>query len=161
MRKIILLILGILLVNLFFFSFWNITGFSIEELVVEREEGFVTKVIDGDTIVINGESVRLLSMDTAERGEPCYSEAKKRLETLVLNKEVLLEKEGRDRDQYKRLLRHVFIQQNGTIIHVNLLLVQEGLATARFYEDEKYRKEILAAEKHARENSIGCKWITA
>ncbi|GAG14785.1 unnamed protein product, partial [marine sediment metagenome] len=32
----------------------------------------VTRIIDGDTVIIEGESVRLLGMDTDERGEPCY-----------------------------------------------------------------------------------------
>ena len=38
-------------------------------------------------------------------------------------------------------------------------LVKEGLAIARFSpENVKYKKEIIDAEKYARENNIGCKW---
>ncbi|MFH1359259.1 MAG: thermonuclease family protein [archaeon] len=122
------------------------------------ETGFVSKVIDGDTVVIDGESVRLLGMDTDERGEPCYSEAKKRLEELVLNKEVNLEKDGEDRDQYDRRLRWIFIEIDARSINVDLLLVEEGLAIARFYDNKKYKEEIIKAEQEARENKIGCKW---
>lgn len=118
------------------------------------EEGFVGKVIDGDTVVINGESVRLLGIDANERGEDCYVEAKKKLEELVLNKNVKLEKDVKDKDQYKRYLRYIFI--NNT--NINLQMVEEGLAIARFYEDRKYQKEILDSEKKARENKFGCKW---
>ena len=65
----------------------KITGSTIV-----REVRVVTKVIDGDTIVINGgKSVRLLDIDTDESGEDCYDQAKTRLEELVLNKEVYLE----------------------------------------------------------------------
>jgi len=134
------------------------TGKSVFEGFAEKENGFVSKVIDGDTVVVNGESVRLLGIDANERGEECYKEAKVRLEELVLNKEVLLEKDVRDKDQYKRLLRFIFIEVNGEEINVNLKLVEEGLAIARFYEDKKYREKILEAEREARAERRGCKW---
>ena len=61
----------------------------------------VTKVIDGDTFLIEGGySVRILGIDADERGHPCYELAKKRLEELILNKEVRLEKGKEDLDQY-------------------------------------------------------------
>jgi len=47
----------------------------------------VTKIIDGDTVLIEGGySVRLLGIDADERGNPCYGIAKERLEGMVLNK---------------------------------------------------------------------------
>lgn len=118
------------------------------------ETGFVGKVIDGDTVVVDGESVRLLGIDADEKGYDCYKASKIRLEELVLNKEVVLERDVRDKDQYKRKLRWLFIDDK----NVNLLLVEEGLAIARFYEDKKYKKEILEAEKKARAERVGCKW---
>ncbi len=130
-----------------------------EKSSIESETGFVSKVIDGDTVIINGQSVRLLGMDTDERGEKCYKEAKERLEEFVLNKKVELEKDVRNKDQYDRLLRWIFIEdENGKKISINLVMVEEGLAIARFYEDKKYKKEVLEAEKEARANKIGCKW---
>ena len=119
------------------------------------EEGFVTKIIDGDTIIIGGESVRLLGIDADESGYPCYNSAKKRIEELVLNKQVRLEEDGEDKDQYKRYLRYIFLDNK----NINLQLVEEGLAVARFSpQNTKYKQEILNAEKQARENGIGCKW---
>jgi micrococcal nuclease len=115
----------------------------------------VTKIIDGDTVIVEGENVRLLGMDTDERGYPCYSSAKERLEELVLNKEVRLEKDQTDKDQYQRHLRYIFLDDE----NINLKLVEEGLAVARFYpEDTKYKNEIINAETQARENKRGCKW---
>jgi len=115
----------------------------------------VTKIIDGDTIIVEGENVRLLGMDTDERGYPCYNTAKERLEELILNKEVRLEKDQTNKDQYQRYLRYIFLDDK----NINLKMVEEGFAVARFYpEDVKYKNEIINAETQARENNNGCKW---
>ena len=115
-----------------------------------------TKIIDGDTFIIEGgASVRILGIDADERGYPCYDAAKNRLEELILNKEVKLEKGTEDLDQYCRYLRYIFLDDR----NISLELVKEGLAVARFSpEDVKYREEITQAEKEAKESKIGCKW---
>lgn len=129
-----------------------ISGNSFIE--IKSEKVFVTKIIDGDTIVANGEHIRLLGMDADERGYECYKEAKKRLEELILNKEVILEKDQTDKDQYGRMLRYIILDNE----NINILMVKEGLAVARFYKDRKYEKEILSAETYSRNQEIGCKW---
>lgn len=115
-----------------------------------------TKVIDGDTFLIEGGySVRILGIDADERGYPCYDAAKDRLEELILNKGIKLEKGNEDLDQYCRYLRYVFADNQ----NISLELVKGGLAIARFSpEDVKYREEIAQTEKEAKENKIGCKW---
>jgi len=160
-KKILLFVLIILVFGNLFFVINYLKPNFIGEVILENSgdfEGiqFVSRVIDGDTVVINGESVRLLGIDTDERGGDCYQEAKKRLEELILNKEVRLESDERDKDRYSRYLRHLFIGEE----NINLKLVEEGLAIARFYEDKKYRGEILDAEKKARANKKGCKWVS-
>lgn len=122
-----------------------------------RSEVLATKIIDGDTLIVEGGfNVRLLGIDADEAGYPCYAQAKKRLEELILNKEIKLEKDITDVDQYKRCLRYVFLGEQD----VGLELVKEGLAIARFYEpDVKYKEEITLAEKTAMKNKIGCKWF--
>jgi micrococcal nuclease len=119
----------------------------------------VTKVIDGDTVIVEGgASVRLLGIDADEKSYPCYDAAKNRLEELVLSKEVKLEKDQSDQDQYQRYLRYLFIDSQ----NVNLELVNEGLAIARFSpENQKYKEEIQKAEKEAKEKKIGCKWSSS
>jgi len=116
----------------------------------------VTKIIDGDTFLMEGGySVRILGIDADERGHRCYEAAKNRLEELILNKEVRLEKGKEDLDQYCRYLRYVFLDDK----NISLELVKEGLVVARFSpEDVKYREEIAQAEKEAKDNKIGCKW---
>ena len=125
-------------------------------LLPDGAKRLVTKVIDGDTFLIEGGySVRILGIDADEKGYPCYKAAKKRLEELVLNKEVRLERGKEDLDQYCRYLRYVFVNNK----NVSLELVREGLAVARFSpEDVKYQEEIEKAEREAKENKIGCKW---
>ncbi len=119
-------------------------------------EVIVTKIIDGDTIVVEGgEHIRLLGIDADESGYSCYGPAKTRLEEIVLSRKVRLEKDETDVDQYGRCLRYIFLDDQ----NIGLQLVEEGLAVARFYEpDVKYKDEIVEAEKQAIENEIGCKW---
>src|SRR3989344_8143389 len=116
----------------------------------------ITKVIDGDTVIVEGGySVRLSGIDADEKGHQCYDEAKYRLEKLVLHKNIMLEKEKIELDKYKRCLATVFIENE----NINLKLVKEGLVVAKFYGSElKYENEIIAAEKYASENNVGCKW---
>ena len=119
-------------------------------------ETIVTKVIDGDTVIVEGGyHIRLLGIDADERGYPCYEAAKEGLEKLVLNKKVRLEKDKTDVDKYQRCLRYIFVGDK----NVDMELVKQGLAVARFYKpDIKYQKEIQRAEKEAIEDKIGCKW---
>jgi len=158
MRKVIesRVFLAIVLA-VFVIGFFHLTSVYIGLITGSvGEQKLVTKVVDGDTVVIEGgDSVRLLGMDADERGDPCYESAKQRLEELVLNKEVYLESDGDDKDQYGRYLRYLILDSE----NINLRLVKEGLVIARFYpENVKYREEIVAAEKEAIENRIGCKW---
>lgn len=116
----------------------------------------VTRVIDGDTVELNtGERVRLILIDAPESGEECYKEAKSRLEQLVLNKEVRLEKDVSETDRYGRLLRYVYVGST----FVNYQLVREGLAYASPYPpDIKYKVQIEEAQKLAEEEAVGCLW---
>lgn len=119
------------------------------------EKKIVTKIIDGDTIIVEGgETIRLLGMDCDERGRECYTDAKKRIDELLLNKEVTLESDSEDKDIYGRSLRYIFLNNE----NINAKLVEEGYCVARFPEESKYKKEIVNAEKLAIENKIGCKW---
>jgi micrococcal nuclease len=150
MKKIL-----IILILLFIFSsYLLVENFKFINKETNGDRVFVTKIIDGDTILANGEHIRLLGIDADEKGYECYNEAKKRLEELILNKEVILEKDITEKDQYGRLLRYILLDEK----NINILIVEEGLAVARFYKERKYENEILNAEKEARTNKVGCKW---
>jgi micrococcal nuclease len=115
----------------------------------------VTRVIDGDTIVVEGgERVRLLDIDTPERGQPCSTNATKRLGELIDGKEITLISGKENRDVYDRLLRYVFL--NDTF--VNLVLVREGWANLYIVnKDQRYYDSLLEAEQAAKRENL-CVW---
>ena len=120
---------------------------------VEYEEAVVTRVIDGDTIEIEGgERVRYIGIDTPEVGEPYYQEATEANRNLVEGKRVRLEKDVDDRDEYGRLLRYVWIYHT----MVNAELVRLGYAYSYSYRPNiRYQEYILQVEKEAREQKRG------
>ncbi|GAA1803251.1 thermonuclease family protein [Nesterenkonia flava] len=95
----------------------------------------VTRVIDGDTLELaDGERVRLLGIDSPERGECHFDTASARMSELVLGQSVTLTRAGEDRDRYDRLLRYVDV--DGT--DAGLTLIQEGLAISRYDSRDGY-----------------------
>lgn len=96
----------------------------------------VTKVVDGDTIKVPGATVRLIGVDTPERGQCGYRPAKDRVQSLVGGRDVVLTAvKGRDdHDRYGRLLRYVSV--GGA--DVGLTLIQEGLGIARYDSRDGY-----------------------
>lgn len=75
-----------------------------EETEKQKDYFLVTRVIDGDTIEIEGgERVRFICINTPETGEYIYLEAKNFVTDILLYKEVKLVKDVTDRDKYGRL----------------------------------------------------------
>src|SRR3989344_4886614 len=70
---------------------------------------------------LNKSHVRLLGINSPEKGELYYDEAEKFLEGLILNKTIKLEKGREDKDKYGRLLRYIFINDK----NINLKIVEE------------------------------------
>ena len=128
MKKRKQIILLVFLILLFFTINYNFLDKQLENFLTDYETGIVERVIDGDTIVINGSSVRLLGINTPERGERFYDEAKEFLEELVLNKTIKL-KFGKERhDKYKRTLAYIFLNEK----NINLKLIEEGFGNFYF-----------------------------
>ena len=116
----------------------------------------VTRVIDGDTIVIEGGyRVRYIGIDTPEIHpvpEPYGIEAWQANRILVEGKIVRLEIDVSQTDRYGRLLRYVFV--NDTF--VNAELVKRGLARAKAYPpDTKYQDHLEKLEIEARQVGRG------
>lgn len=135
-----------------------------ENLILERNKGYeeegeagiVTRVIDGDTIVVllNGveEKVRLIGIDTPERGRPYFEEARQKTAELALGKRVRLQKDVSERDRYGRLLRYVYVGS----LFLNAELVKQGYAMVYTYPpDVKHAELFLKLQKEAREAGRG------
>jgi len=119
----------------------------------QMEQALVVRVIDGDTIELqDGSRVRYLGIDTPETGEPYYSEATARNKELVEGKVVNLQKGKRDRDEYDRLLRYVYVDG----VFVNAELVAQGYAMAYIFDpDERYSQVLVQLEQYAKLRNIG------
>lgn len=133
-----------------------------EEIV--REQYLVTRVIDGDTLVIdmNGEEerLRIIGIDTPESVRPntpveCLSlEAGEYTKSMLENEYIETEYDDTqgNRDKYDRLLRHVFIDD----INFGEKIIQDGYAYEYTYDmPYTYQREYVEAERYARENEVG------
>ncbi len=119
----------------------------------------VIKVVDGDTIAIEGGyEVRYIGIDTPEvhpQVEAFGMEAWQTNRKLVEGKEVHLERDVSETDKYGRLLRYVYAGD----IFVNAELVRQGLARARAYPpDTKYQDYLKEMEAEARDAGRGI-WL--
>lgn len=100
----------------------------------------VIHVVDGDTIDVRGpggteERVRIVGIDTPERGECGFDRATRAMAALVDGKQVELVAGARDdRDHYDRILRYVDV--GGT--DAGLTLIERGLAIARYDSRDGY-----------------------
>lgn len=122
--------------------------------------GLVATVLDGDTLILtDGRRVRLLGIDAPEiahrsqAGEPLGDEARLFLKSYAEGKQVQLRYDMQRQDRYDRLLAHVYLEDGQNL---NTLLLQEGLAYARFeWPNMKYAEDYYAIEKRARDQRHG------
>ena len=132
---------------------------------VEGERALVTKVIDGDTMEIEGgKTIRFIGIDTPETVDPrksvqCFGkEASSETKSLLSGKTVILQKDVSETDKYGRLLRYIYLppSRSGQILFVNDYLVREGFARVLTYPpDVKYNEQFREAEKEAKAQKKG------
>ncbi|OGD76815.1 MAG: hypothetical protein A2Y64_06440 [Candidatus Coatesbacteria bacterium RBG_13_66_14] len=108
-------------------------------------EYYVQRVVDGDTVVCGGiGKVRLLGIDTPERGEKGFEEAGDRLARLVAGRWVTLYFDEVVFDKYGRVLGYPVVDG----VEVCPLMVYEGLAAPYFIPpNERFRDRIEAAAR--------------
>jgi endonuclease YncB( thermonuclease family) len=126
------------------------------------DSGVVNHVVDGDTIRLSdGRTIRLIGIDTPEKGQCGYREATRAMSRLVNGKTVTLvfPKSGKtdDHDRYGRLLRYV----RAGATDVGLELIEAGRAKPRYNSTDGYGFHDLeptykqAAETHKNLNVCG------
>jgi len=117
-------------------------------IFVEREQVVIVEVKDGDTVVLqDGRTVRLLNINTIERGHPGSDEATSYLQEYI-NKTLGFESEGLGR--YGRVLGRFYLEEK----YINLEIVRQGLAHSYLVDSEEtglFRE----AENSARSQEIG------
>jgi micrococcal nuclease len=130
----------------------------------------VTKVIDGDTVIINtGEHVRYVGINTPElhhptKGVECYGqEAADANRRLVEGKKVRLVKDRSDKDRYGRLLRFVYLEpmtSGSAELFVNDELVKQGNAFAQTYKPDIGFKDQFKTSENAAQAAQRGLWKT-
>jgi|SRR5690625_1445348 len=152
------------------FSTENVQGGSdsksliTEDKVLETDEALLQRVVDGDTIIVITEDgveerVRLLLIDTPESVHPNGEVEKYGPESSDYAKEyfegvrkVTLEIGENERDDYDRLLAHVWVDGE----NFNLHMVEKGYARVAYvYEpNTNYVDEFREAEKQAEKDGL-------
>ena len=119
----------------------------------------MTRVVDGDTIILNGrERVRLIGVDTPETVDPRRpvqyfgKEASAFTKRMVEGKRVRLEYDQTRKDRYGRTLAYVYLE-DGT--HLNAEIVKQGYGHAYTRFPFRYLKEFRRYEREAREAGRG------
>ena len=112
------------------------------------------RVVDGDTIHLDGEKIRFTGIDTPELKQTCINQgiidpcgvtAKEILIDKISDNEVECISEGKD--QYKRTLAECFVNNES----LSSYLVRSGYAFAY----RKYSKKFILDEDYAKANKIG------
>ncbi|MEK6913632.1 MAG: thermonuclease family protein [Nanoarchaeota archaeon] len=138
-----IILLTFLIFLLFVINYRTIDG-KITEFLKDYEYKVVERIIDGDTIVVeNNTHIRLLGINTPEKGEKYYNEAGNFLKELISNKTIRIEY-GKERyDKYKRTLAYVIFDGK----NINIEQIRNGFANAYIYDNDEYTNELRNAWK--------------
>ncbi|MEG2892618.1 MAG: thermonuclease family protein [Clostridium sp.] len=144
---------------------------STDSLNKNFEKAKVIRVVDGDTVIVNlngvEEKVRLILVNTPEstkKIEAYGNEASAYTkQVLSVGREVYLEKDVSDRDQYGRLLRYVWLTNPSTISKDNIkrdmfnanLLVDGYAMVSTFPPDVKYKDYFVGYQREAMDKKAG------
>jgi micrococcal nuclease len=111
-------------------------------------ETSLIQAVDGDTIDTELGRVRLLGINTPEKNQPFYNEAKDFL-SWYESKRVKVALIGKDK--YGRWLGYLFF--NGEL--VNKKILEKGLANLYVYDKDSNFNDLESAENYARQNENG------
>ena len=112
------------------------------------------KIVDGDTIILNGEKIRFSGIDTPELKQTCMIGDQK-VFCGISAKMLLIKKIGNEtpkciregKDIYKRTLAECFVKGES----LSVFLVKSGYAFAY----KKYSDKFIKEEEFATENKLG------
>lgn len=101
-------------------------------------KGFCDNVVDGDTIDVSGVGrIRLVGIDTPERGEEGYQNATDFVKQKCLGKTVYLDiDDAENKDKYGRILAIVYVDG----INLNKELLKRGYAEILYIPPSEFQK---------------------
>jgi micrococcal nuclease len=127
---------------------------SKSNVVALAESVTVVKVIDGDTFVLsNGKHVRLVGIDTPEKGEPFADVARTLADSIFHGRTVRLEIDKKNQeDKYGRILAYAYV--NGVLY--NELILRRGLAGVYLFKgNQPHKDQLISAQNEARKKKRG------
>jgi len=128
----------------------------------------VTKVVDGDTLILNGKKkVRLIGVDapesrinnkfqrdiknsgcTADQVLSAGEESKYFLSKFVNGEKIYIKLDGHKKDRYGRFLVYAFLKDNERSINETIIFEGYGVAYTKY--NFKYKERFLKAEENAK-----------
>jgi len=116
----------------------------------------IVGVVDGDTVELPGDRLRLLGIDCPEKGQPFYDSAVSYMTALALGKTAGVAYSEKRRDPYSRMLGYVFLDDT---LFVNAEMVRRGLAYVYLFDDNMADsamvEALMAAQIEAIDAGVG------
>ncbi|MCK9151603.1 thermonuclease family protein [Methanobacterium alcaliphilum] len=102
-----------------------------------EKKGYCYYVVDGDTIDVEGVGrVRFVGVNTPERGQSGYQEAKDFVKSYCLGKTVYLDVDDKkNKDKYGRTLAVVYVNKT----NLNALLLKKGYAEIMYIPPSEFQ----------------------
>ena len=125
----------------------NVYPTTTTEIIKDNEPFIiskVTKVIDGDTIEIEGgERIRFAIINTPERWEEGYKEAKDYTIERCLDNDVVIDLDDNQDRTYGRLVGLVYCGVEGHFMNLELLALQHAVVMPQFCKVSEFKDGIL------------------
>ena len=119
------------------------------------KEGTVKRIIDGDTIELQDNTiVRYQGVNAPDSSEPFYKEATDANKKLAEEKKIKLEYDAYTSDRFGRILAYVIVDDK----NISIELVKKGLAKVAILEDRRkliYQDQLLKAQEEAKSKKLG------
>jgi len=128
-KKLLIKIIILLIIMLILYFAIRII-YNQQPIILNSEENALY-IIDGDTLeTSDGETIRLLCVDTPEEGEEGYEEAKNFLSAAIVEANLTIERQGTDK--YNRTLAWIIVDEN---ILLNKEIVNQGFGNLFEYNN--------------------------
>ncbi len=111
------------------------------------------RIIDGDTIETSLGTIRLLGINSPEKGQRCFFEATQFLKNIT-GQTIIMQRDLVNKDKYDRFLRHLNPEQS-----INLQMVENGYAKSyNLFPNYFHYDKLINAQIDAIKNEKGCLW---